>query len=231
MRDTGSPVRSSIRSAARSTPPTSRAPHASVRFHGGDSARGATSRSTSASVTSSPSRPGRELVDLAGELVQVVADELGEAAARRGVGLRAVDGELLGDPLWIARVWTSQISTSPVAATAFAIGESFFSSPPTSASVVPGAGDLRYVGDRLRVRRLPRLDVLEDDEPCAGAEEPERVAGGDRVVARGLGRVVQLDRVGVEAPAQPRDRAVDLRAVAARDQVRRLQVVGHRLQG
>ena len=54
VRDTGSPVRSSIRSAARRTPPTSRAPHASVRAHGGDSARGVTRASTSAEVTTSP---------------------------------------------------------------------------------------------------------------------------------------------------------------------------------
>src|SRR5436305_1327582 len=43
-------------------------------------------------------RPRRELVDLARELVQVVADELRQPAARIGVGLDAVQLELLADP-------------------------------------------------------------------------------------------------------------------------------------
>ena len=54
VRERGSGVRSSMRSAAPSTPATSRAPHASVSVQGGESARGATSASTSASVTSAP---------------------------------------------------------------------------------------------------------------------------------------------------------------------------------
>ena len=44
-------------------------------------------------------RPGGELVDLALQLVEVVADHLDERPARVGVGLRAVAAELLGDPL------------------------------------------------------------------------------------------------------------------------------------
>ena len=40
----------------------------------------------------------------------------------------------------------------------------------------------------------------------------------------------QLDRVGVEAAAQPRDRTVDLGPVAAADQVGRLELVRHRRQ-
>ena len=62
------------------------------------------------------------------------------------------------------------------------------------------------------------------------AEEPHRVARGDRVVACRLGGVEQLDRVGVEARAQARDRAVDLRPVAAGDQVGRFELVRHRRQ-
>ena len=114
--------------------------------------------------------------------------------------------------------------------TAFASGASFFISPPTSASVVAGAGELEVVGDLLRVGRLPVLDALDDDQPALAREEAERVARGDRVRAGELGRGVDLDRVGREPAAEPVDGAVDLRAVGAGDQIGGLELVRHRRQ-
>ena len=89
---------------------------------------------------------------------------------------------------------------------------------------------LQVRGDLLDVLGLPGLDALDDDQPPLGREEPERVAGGDRVGARQLGGRAELDGVGRETGAQPLDRAVDLRPVGSGDQVGRLQLVRHRPQ-
>ena len=210
-------------SARRHAAPRRRrgAPHASVRVHGGDSARGATSASTSALRHLAAVRPGRELVDLARELVEIVADELGEQPARLGSAVVAVQLELLGDPAG-DRPCLRRPRAGPrrAAATAFASGASFFSSPATSASVVPGAGDFEIVGDRLRVGRLPASRRLRRPRAaCPRRTGPSRCTRRPRRHRSSSAAVVQLDRVGVEAAAQPRDRAVDLRPVAAGDQV------------
>jgi len=88
--------------------------------------------------------PGGELVDLRAELVDVVADELEQGAAGVGLGARAVQAELLGDPFLqppLGNLPEQELALT--ATTAFAIGASFASSPPTRASVVSGAGARR----------------------------------------------------------------------------------------
>jgi len=93
-----------------------------------------------------------------------------------------------------------------------------------------GRRRLEVGDDCLHVGRLPDLDALEDHEPAAGPEEPHRVAGGHRVLAAHRRRVVQLDGVDVEPAAQACDGTVNLRTVAAPDQIRRLKLVRHRRQ-
>ena len=90
--------------------------------------------------------------------------------------------------------------------------------PLTLAVILPAAA---------RAQAPQGLDALDDHEPRPRAEQPEHVARGHGVVAARVGGVQQLDRIHLEACAQPGDGAVDLRAVAACDQVDRLEVVRH----
>jgi hypothetical protein len=55
---------------------------------------------------------------------------------------------------------------------------------------------LQVVGDLLRVGRLPLLDALEDDQPALVREQPESVAGGNRVGAGQLRGSVNFDGIG-----------------------------------
>ena len=93
-------VRSSSDSVMASTAPTSRRPHASVSEKIGVSALPTASSSTSCDGDLVAAGPRCELLDLARELVEVVADDLDERAARLLVRLRAEPAELLADPLW-----------------------------------------------------------------------------------------------------------------------------------
>ena len=83
------------------------------------------------------------------------------------------------------------------------------------------------LGDRLRVGGLPPLDLVDQHQAAARGEQPHRIAGRDRVVTAGLSRREPLDRVVGEPLAEAVERAVDLRAVAARQQVGRFQRIGH----
>src|SRR5262249_55731246 len=83
-----------------------------------------------------------------------------------------------------------------------------------------GGGALEVAGDRLSIGCLPRMDAVDDDETAAVAEEAERVARRDRVLARGRLREQVLDRLLAEAVAQTAERPGDLRAVAAGQKVR-----------
>jgi hypothetical protein len=87
-----------------------------------------------------------------------------------------------------------------------------------------GRGARKVRSDRLRVGGLPAVDVLDDHEPPASAEQAERVARRDRVVAARLVRGEKLRRVLADAIAQPSQRALDLRAIGARDQVDGLEL-------
>ena len=120
-------------------------------------------------------RPRRELVDLRRELVEVVADQLDQQPARLGVARGAAQLELLADPA--ARGHGSarrRAAPRRGPATALAIGASFFSSPATSASVVPGSGAARYSPTAFASARLPRLHPGDDHEPAC----PSRTARG-----------------------------------------------------
>ncbi len=97
-------------------------------------------------------------------------------------------------------------------------------------------GEVR--NDGVHVGRLPAadhavvavpvtVDLRHEHEASAGGEETERVARGDDLLpARLLGRKV-LRALRVEPRPEPLDRPLDLRPVAARDQVHGLQGVGH----
>ena len=96
--DTGSPVRSSILSAARRTPPTSRAPHRVGEVPRRRLGTRSDERVDVGIGDVVASGPGRELVDLTGELVQVVAHELRKTPARLRLGGRSIQLELVCDP-------------------------------------------------------------------------------------------------------------------------------------
>jgi len=79
----------------------------------------------------------------------------------------------------------------------------------------------------------PAFDSFDDHEPAAlvPAEQPERVAGGDRVgSARRVGRQL-LDGLRAEARTEAAERAQMLWAVAAVEEIDRPQRLGgHRCQ-
>ena len=174
-----------ISSAERSTAPTSRLPHASVSEKIDVSARPAAICSTSRSVTVLAGRPRRELLDLGRELVEVVADDLDQRAARIGVGLRAARARTARRPTPAAsassrrRSAPGRPSRPPSRAR-----ESAFISSATSASTVLGRGRREVGDDLLHVGRLPLLRLVDDHEPPLADEEPERVARRDDVGAR-----------------------------------------------
>ena len=200
------------------------------------SAVAATSSSTSRSPTGSPAAQVAILSISLASAREVVADELHERGAGVGLGLDARLPEALGDPCCRPRLATSY--TSRPVAHAFASGASFFTSRPTSASTVSGAGAAEVGDDRLDVGGLPAVaelalgvgpavDVVDDDETPV-TEQAARIAERDDVGARRLERGDALDRLGHEMRAQPCDGRLDLRAVAAGDQVGGLQLdVGH----
>ena len=69
-----------------------------------------------------------------------------------------------------------------------------------------GAREVR--GDRLDVGGLPAFDLFDDHEPAATAEQAERVARRDGVVAAGVVRGEQLDGVLADPVAEtPQARA------------------------
>ena len=127
--------------------------------------------------------PGDELLDLARELVEVVADELGEQAAGFRLGGRAAQLELLGDPARHSSRQHVPEENRPMAGDGLRERRVLAQVAGDERERRAGRRRLEVRRDRLRVGRLPELDAFEDDQPAPGAEEPHRVARGNRVVA------------------------------------------------
>ena len=162
--------------------------------------------------------------------MRVLADQLDERAARLAGRLHAVAGELLGDPL--RQLALAHLVDEELAGLRAGLRERRVLAELLGDEREHGVGRGRgqVLGDRLRVRRLPALDLFDDDEPAAAAEEPHRVAGRDRVVAGRVPRGEPLDRVLAEPVAEAAEGALDLRAVAAGEQVGRFELVRHERQ-
>ena len=105
-------------------------------------------------------RPGRELVDLARELVQVVADELGEQAAGLRLGLRLVQLELVGDPA--CDRLHDDVPDQQLALRRDGLRERrvLLQLAADERERRPGRGRLQVVGDRFRVRAPSTLRRL-----------------------------------------------------------------------
>ena len=133
-------------------------------------------------------RPGRELVDLGRELVEVVAHEHDQRATRLRVGLGAVQLELLGDPGLNALL--RDVPDQHLAGGRDRLRERRVLLQLVRDERERGRrrGRLEVGGDRLGVVRLPGLDAVDDDQPAVAREETEGVRGGDDVLARGIGR-------------------------------------------
>ncbi len=132
---------------------------------------------------------------------------------------------------WIAFVWTSQISTSPTPADRLRDRRVLLQLAADERERRPGRGRLQVVGDRLRVRApsSPRRC-----RPARAACPPPKRPSALQA-ATASSPVVSAASCSSTASGSKRarsraDRPVDLRPVASRDQVRRLQVVRHRSQ-
>jgi hypothetical protein len=145
--------------------------------------------------------------------------------------VRAPAGELLGYPAREVALPRSVVAKDLPRLCA-GLREGCVALDPVAHEREDGAG--RRLGevlrDRLDVCRLPTLDLLDDDEPRAVAEQAEGVARGDGLLARALACVQDLGRLRSHALPEPADGARDLWPVAAGDQVRGLQLGRHRRQ-
>ena len=119
----------------------------------------------------------------------IVADELEERRHRIGLGARLALANCAATHSWSFFFATANSRMLPAFAHAFQSAVLVFTSSPTSASTVSGAGLARYAADRVDVGRLPAalapslglprpVDVLDDDEPRV-AEQAPRVAERD----------------------------------------------------
>ena len=180
-------------------------------------------------------RPGRDLVDLVREAVEILlADVLDQERARVRLGLDAGLPEALGDPGDPASL--GDVVEQQVAALRARLRDRrvLLHLEPDEREHGVGRGRRQVGGDRLDVGSLPAagrraarssfcaVDVGHDDEPRV-AEQAARVAERDDVGPARLERRDDLDRLGHEARPQALHRRLDLRPVAARDQVGGLQ--------
>ena len=231
VRECGSPVRSSRCSdGAEHAGDVAVSPGVGER-EAGDCALGATSSSTSAAPIRSPASPGRELVDLGRELVEVVADQLDQQPARLGVALSSAELELLADPAREAAVrhleqQRARLSRRPPSRSA----------RPSSARRRRARASCRAAAPR-GIRRPPSRRALSMPRrrrrARAGLPEPNRPRALQAATASSpeVSAASSSSTASASKRARSRaDRAVDLRAVGSRDQIRRLQLVRHRCQ-
>ena len=126
---------------------------------------------------------------------KVVANELGQPPAGGGLRLRAVQRELVGDPAvdrLRLHIPDQHVAYSPDRLRDRAV---LLQLAADEGKRRPGRGRLEVLGDGLRIRRLPDLDIVEEHQPCTRAEQAERIARRNRVLAGRIGGIMHLDRV------------------------------------
>ena len=174
------------------------------------------------------SRPGRDLVHLGCQLLRILAHDLDEQANRFRVDGHAAFGELFRHPLGHAPFRHVVHEHIPRLRARLAERRVLLELGSHEREHSVGSGTRQVCSDGFYVRRLPPLDFFDDDEPTAAAEQSHRIAGGDRIVTAGLERREELDALLADPVAQPSKRALDLRTVAARDQVDGFELCRHR---
>ena len=224
VRETESPERSisvwqEVRAAARS-----RRPHASVSSYPGTSAQPAASCSTSETPTgSAPAHVAILSTSLESSSGSSPTTSTSSRTASWSIADAAVR-ELLRHPFGHASL--RDVVDEQVSGLRARLGKCRvllqLRCDQSEHGVRRGTAEVR--GDRLRVRGLPALHLLDDHEPAAAAEEAHRVAGRDRVVAAGVVRGQELDALLPDPVAQTAERTVDLRPVSAGDQIDRLEL-------
>ena len=158
-------------------------------------------------------RPRRELLDLGGEIADIVPDRLDERAARVAVDGRVEARELLADP--VRKLFLRHVVGEELACLGDGLGERRVLLDPIpderEDSGRSGSREVRL--ELLRIGRLPALDAVDDDEACFPAEEAQGIAGGDRVLGRCVACVKLLGGVLTDPGPQPPERDRDLRPV------------------
>ena len=169
-------------------------------------------------------RPRGELLDLGGEVADVVADRLDERTARVAVGRSAEAGELLADPL--GKLLLRHVVSEDLAGLGDCLGERRVFLDPVADERENGrrrgSGEVRL--ELLDIRGLPGLHPVDHDKACLAAEEAEGIAGGDRVLRRRFSGVEVLGGLLTDPRPQPLQRDRDLRPVRPRQEVDRLQL-------
>ncbi len=187
-----------------------------------------------ASTDRLPAGPRSELVELGRERDRVVADQLDERPRGVGVGRDAETLELGARP-GVQIACLRHVVAKHLPLLLAELGERR-----AAQGFVRDEGEHRALDrvsqvarDRLDVLLPPRLDAVHDHEPAAAgsAEEAQRIAGRDRVGSARRLRCKLLDGLGIEARAQPAERAQVLRPVAAHEEIDGQQRLGrHRGQ-
>ena len=180
-------------------------------------------------------RPGRDLVDLVREPVEIfLADVLDQERARVRLGLHPGLPEALGnpgDPAALGDVVDQQVAGLR---TRLRDRSVLLDLEPDEREHGVGRGRCEVGRDGFDVCSLPAarrgaarillltVDVRDDDEARV-AEQAAGVAERDDVGSARLERRSDLDGLGHEARPQALHRSLDLRPIAARDQVRGLE--------
>ena len=173
-------------------------------------------------------RPRGDLVHLARELLGIVTDDLDQKPRRLRIDADLAVGELLRHPLRqpaLGDVVDEHVSRLRACFRERGILLQFRRDQRQHRSR-SGIGEVG--GHAFRVGRLPTIDLFDDHEPAVATEQAERVARGDHVIAARVDGREQLRRFLADAIAQAPERALDLRPVAAGDQVDRLELARHR---
>ena len=180
--------------------------------------------------------PERKLVDLVRELLEVLADQMDECCARIRLGASAGLLETLGDP--VGDVALGHREGQNVAGLGARLRQRRVLLQLLGNECQHGAGSRRseVLLDRLHIGGLPAvrkasvgvppaIDALDHHEPGV-AEQTADVAQRRGVRAGHLLRRDELDSLGLEVAPEARERGLDLGAIAAGEQVDRLQVWG-----
>jgi hypothetical protein len=174
--------------------------------------------------------PGRELVDLGRKLFRVFPHDVDERATRLRVRLDASVGELSSDPL--GQPPLRHVEHEDLACLRTRLGErrALLRLLADEHEDGIGRGRSQVGGNRLHIRRLPPVDVGNYHQPLSASEQPRRVAGSNGILAAHVEGREELRRLVSDSIPQASNRTLDLRTVAADDQVEGFELGRHRGQ-
>ena len=172
--------------------------------------------------------PGGDLVHFAREVLRALSDDLDQNSCGFGVDLDATLPELSRHP--VPEPPLGNVVREDLAGLGTGLAQRGvllqLGRNEREHSIGGRIGEVR--GERLDICRLPAFDVPDDHESLPTAEQPHRVTGGDRIAPAGIACGEHFDRVVADSAPQSTERALDLGAIGAGDQIDGLELPCHR---